>query len=192
LVPPPPNQLCTGVASPPNNPDVFWASLDKFKDGFTVVVRYYGSYPPSRVALYNESYTSSCVSGRRVVGVQQVGQKWLWDYDSFCYDRDVWEQEGSGTERFFVISVAKPIVLYQIFTTGSTQWRPWIRSYPNVVPPEGPPDLVKRPMTAFQYVRADGVTYWVAVIPFTWPRPFFYVDNPTCICNSNNPPCETT
>jgi len=169
----------------------------EFKEGFTVVFGHYGSVP-SWVALYNGTWSNSmltCTSDRRMVGIQYVGSwaKWWWDYDGFCYDRHIWELQGTGTERNFTISVAKSVVLYQIFTSGAwvSGQNPWLRSYPNVVPPEGPQDLRNRAMTAFQRARAgvaSGQRYSVAVIPFTWPRPFFYVDSGTAVRG----PFETT
>jgi len=173
------------------------ASLGEFKDGFTVVFGHYGSVP-SWVALYNGTWSDSmldCTSDRRMVGIQHIGDpKWWWDYDGYCYENDLWELQGADTgERNFTISVAKSVVLYQIFTSGA--WgsgeNPWLRSYPNVVPFWGPSDIANRAMTAFQRARAgvdNGQSYSVAVIPFMWPRPFFYVDIGTAVRG----PFETT
>jgi len=173
------------------------ASLNEFKDGFTVVFGHYRSVP-SWVALYNGTWSDSmlsCASNRRMVGIQQIGSpKWWWDYDGFCYDRHIWELYGAVSgERNFTISVARSVVLYQIFTSGAwgSGQNPWLRSYPNVVPSDGPSDLRNRAMTAFQRARAGvagGQRYSVAVIPFTWPRPFFYVDSGTAVRG----PFETT
>jgi len=154
-----------------------YASLQKYPDGFTVVFGRYSS-TPTGLALYNSSLNFQCQPTRLMVGmqydyVQSQGYTWLWQFDGFCFDQAIWERVGPTSPIYnFTISITKQMAMYQIFTfqTGQTVWSPWVRSYPNSAPALG-----GGPLSAFLYAYADQ-KYSVAIMPFTWPRPYFFID----------------
>jgi len=170
-------------------------SIDNYPDGFTIIYFTGGIYNDAIVALridgYPQNYCSDdyialspynskpirlgdlSIWDRRLLSSDQ---SWRWHYDTFCFDRHIWESQPSnpGKIMVFIISVSKGMVLYQIFDENGYQW---VRSYPNT---EG--------YTSFKYAYANR-PYYIAVAPFTWPRPYFYVDYPN---GDSKGPRETT
>lgn len=151
-------------------------SLSIYPDGFTVVIWPSQSY--MTVALSNNTNGWQQLEGECTETIREVGilyyrrlrdRELWWHYDGFCYDRHIWERPGSGTPLIYMISVTKAMVLYQVATGIDTStW--WLRSYPNVAKA-----FSARPITSFRYVSASA-QFNVAVIPFTWPRPYLYID----------------
>ncbi|MGC9130403.1 MAG: hypothetical protein ACP5H5_02330 [Pyrobaculum sp.] len=139
------------------------ASLSNYPDGFTAAV---WSGSGVSVALYNSTLSWTCSPTRAMVGIQYTGSTPIWHYDGFCFDMHIWEQYGTGSANTYMISVSRGLVLYQIATNG--RW--WLRSYPNSAPA-----LRGRPMTAFTTLYASA-PFSAALIPFTWPRPYYYLD----------------
>ncbi len=148
------------------------ATLSEYPDGFTVVI---STRSGASVALYNGTSFSldwfqNCREDRKMMGIWRSGYVSLywWHYDGFCYDRHIWEyQKDDGFN--YTLSLSPAMALYQIVTVGDPPW--WFRSYPNSAPALG-----GRPMTAFTRVYSSAAPYSVAVIPFTWPRPYYYLD----------------
>ncbi|MEM3835484.1 hypothetical protein [Pyrobaculum sp.] len=147
--------------------------LGNYPDGYTVVV-----WLKSRrsVALTDVATTPSftCTPTRKIIGMHYVGSPtgYYWDYDGFCFDNHIWEQKGadiSDATYVYMISVSQSTVLYQIATGFNTGlW--WLRSYPNRAPAIG-----NQPLFYFSYVYANDA-FSFTVVPFTWPRPYFYLD----------------
>ncbi|MFN3805509.1 MAG: hypothetical protein ACK4SY_10680, partial [Pyrobaculum sp.] len=159
-----------------------WASLSEYRDGFTVVITTFGQ---KSVALYNKTWNRdwTCFQNRPMVGINmssymEFGYKyriWAWHYDKFCSVQ--WKLGHALFDRIvnFTISVSPYVVLYQIPTFDIPQLGWWFSLHPNSAPVLG-----GRPMTAFQNVTAmveGGEEFFtVAIIPFTWPRPYYYLD----------------
>ncbi len=145
-------------------------SLSSYPDGFTVV--FWRSQPGyMSVALSNGTFSWTCSQDRKMVGIQYTGGTplFFWHYDGFCFDMHIWERQGSGTPYIYMLSVSKAMVLYQV-ATGTNTYAWWLRSYPNAAPALG-----NRPMASFTSAYASD-SFRVAVIPFTWPRPYLYID----------------
>ncbi|AFA40383.1 hypothetical protein Pogu_2356 [Pyrobaculum oguniense TE7] len=155
--------------------------LDNYPDGYTVVV-WLGRQ--RAVALFNISdYATppvySCNDKRKIIGMHYKDfpyYRYIWDYNGFCFDNHIWEQVGTDTSSatyVYMISVSQSTVLYQIFPgPGAAQW---LRSYPNRAPALRDPVLGDRPMLYFSHIYANDA-FSFTVVPFTWPRPYFYLD----------------
>ncbi|MFN3804765.1 MAG: hypothetical protein ACK4SY_06890 [Pyrobaculum sp.] len=144
-----------------------WASLSTYPDGFTAVI---SATSQTSVALYNDTLSWQCSPNRLMVGIQRrdLVSVWWWHYDGFCFDMHIWEYSRGAIPTIvnYTISISPSMVLYQVVTSGEPPW--WFRSYPNSAPALG-----GRPMTAFRRVTPS---LSVAFIPFTWPRPYYYLD----------------
>ena len=144
-------------------------SFTSYPDGYTVVIWRHGG---ASVALQNDTRPPpwGCSESRRIVGIEHKGgDSFWWHFDGFCYDMHIWERAGSGNARIYMLSVSPSLVLYQI-STGKDVESWWVRSYPNVAPALG-----GRPLQSFTHVYVSAASD-VALIPFTWPRPYFFLD----------------
>jgi len=156
--------------------------MANYPDGFTVIYFTGGTDDNAIVALRVDGNPQAYCSGDTPRGDlsildadQTTNRAWRWHYDTFCFDRHIWESQPSnpGNIMVFTISASKEMALYQMWDSYSGRW---VRSYPNT---EG--------YIGFKYVYANR-PYYIAVAPFTWPRPYFYVDTST----GPSGPFETT
>jgi len=157
--------------------------MANYPDGFTVVYFTGGTDDNAIVALRVDGnpqvYCPGDTTARGDLSILDVDSStarwWWWHYDTFCFDRHVWESQPSnpGNIMVFTISASKEMALYQMWDSYGGRW---VRSYPNT-----------KSYTSFKYAYANR-PYYIAVAPFTWPRPYFYVDTST----GPSGPFETT
>jgi hypothetical protein len=141
-----------------------------YPDGFAVV---YMPQNPSRVSsveLYN-SMSGYCPVGTpqgQLIG-EFLSNQWLWQYATFCYNEQLWQQYGSGQPAYFVLGVTPVEALYFILTQNNNRlsnynsW--WVNGFPNSATGGGP-------LTYLNYFTATSTGNY-AIIPITWPLPYF-------------------
>jgi hypothetical protein len=162
-------------------------SLSDYPDGFSIVVWPKSYKSRANVMLFNttspqdiKSFIDCTKDVSEIVAILYVPNSFWWHFDSFCYDRHIWERLGSGSANTYFISVNRMLVLYQIATVDGKNlpgyW--WLRSYPNSIPDQN------KPMISFRRLNVTTtlndilvpIGFSAALIPFTWPRPYYYLD----------------